>query len=184
MQESSRTCGWWGEGRAGLFSQSQLPKRWREVFEINGEPAPVAKENSFGDCARRCRPSRALRRLLCSKAEACSEAELAPWLTPCLLPNPLSPGKRATAARSRTTQNWPASCDPGLGPSAHTGVRLLSEGLGPSGAGRASCCCRCAPSRSVWEKPCRASTDLNTRSVLVLCLPRDPQSAGSVHYTN
>lgn len=60
----------------------------------------------------------------------------------------------------------------------------LSEGLCPSGAGPASCRCRCALSRSAWEKPCRASTDLNKRSVPVLCLPRDPQSAGSVHYTN
>lgn len=73
----------------------------------------------------------------------------------------------------RVTPGWVCPLTPGL-----------SEGLGPLGAGPASCRCRCAPSRSAWEKPCRASTDSNTRSVPVLCLPRDPQSAGSVHYTN
>lgn len=83
-----------------------------------------------------------------------SEAALAPRLTPCLLPIPFPAGRRATAAPSRTTQNWPASCEPRQG----------SPG---------------DPAPQGWS-----IQDLSTRSVPVLCLPWDPRRAGSVHYTH
>lgn len=102
------------------------------------------------------------------------DAGLALRLNPSLIPNSFPPGRRATAARSRTTQNWPASCDPGW-------VCLLTLGLpkdsSPPGW----------PSPvplEVLEEPCGASPASNSGSVPVPCPARGAQSAGSVHYTH